>query len=75
MKLKFKQSIATADQTYQYGQEYEIDNLDMARSLIGAGFAVEVVAEKPSTKVVEKVEETEVKEKPQRKKAPKASDK
>lgn len=56
MKVKFTQSVSTAEKTYNYGEEVEL-NQDLAKSFIDANFAEEVVPKKKEAKVEEPVEE------------------
>lgn len=72
MKLKFEQSIATVDKTYNVGETYDVKNDIQAKSFVATGIAKEVVTETPSKKVIEKVEEVE---QPKRNKKQKVSDK
>lgn len=74
MKLKFKQSVATAKATHNVGQVYDIEDEKQAKSFIEAGIAEEVKEEKPSKETDKKVENVE-QEQPKRKRQPKASEK
>lgn len=69
MKLKFTQNVATATINYQTGEIYDLDNEKQAKSLVEAGFAVEIKKTQP------KVTKTEEPTKPttRRKRQPKES--
>lgn len=74
MKLKFKQSVATAKMTYNVGRVYDIEDEKQAKNFIEVGIAEEVKEEKPSKETDKKVENVE-QEQPKRKRQPKASEK
>lgn len=76
MKIKFNQSVATAETTYQNGEVYDVKDTQ-AKDFVEIGYAekVETVEKKPYTKTVEKTDD-KVEEKPKttRARKPKASD-
>ena len=74
MKLKFIQSVATADFNYQPNEIYKINNKKQAEDFVKAGFAEVVDDEKPTKETAKQVEEVAEKPKTTRRRTVKASE-